>query len=373
MPLVIGTRLPVDFLINGKTDNILIAYREGLSSNLAVIQKPNGVKVLEINRLWQGQDRKNHQIMPAHVSMLLRSDPHSVLLVGLGAGQTASRFLMYNIDRLDCVDIEPAVFDVVRAHFESDWMEDRRVRLFREDGRNYLAHSRELYDVISIEVGQIIRPGVPFFYTSEFYERASERLKPGGFMSQFVPIPYFTVEQFRSVVATFLNTFPQSFLWYNREEMLLVGVKTHELKIKGERLVLLEEDPTGDNEVRHDLRITLVGDSQYSMYKLPVFLGSFIAGPDGLAKLSTGASIYLDDRPVLDYAVSKVSKEDTNEIPIVQLLRQHLNPVEQIIGLSLDSAERAKIEEVREMNLRQLVAHAIYRRSGVLARGKGHP
>jgi hypothetical protein len=68
-----------------------------------------------------------------------------------------------------------------------------------------------------------------------------------------------------------------------------------------------------------------------------------------------------------------VSKEDTNEIPIVQLLRQHLNPVEQIIGLSLDSAERAKIEEVREMNLRQLVAHAIYRRSGVLARGKGHP
>lgn len=367
LPIAIGTRLPADFLVNQGKGEHLIAYREGLSSNLAVIQRPSGERILEINRLWQGQNQKNHQIMAAHVPMLLHSNPHSILVVGAGAGQTVSRFLMYSIDRLDCVDIEPAVFDVIRGYFDSAWMDDRRVQLLREDGRNYIAHSGEQYDVISLEVGQISRPGVPFFYTSEFYERASERLKPGGFLSQFVPLPFFSVEQFRSVVATFLNTFPQSFLWYNRDEMLLIGVKTAQLKLKGERLLLLDEDPEGyDNEVRHDLRLSLLGPPQYSMHQRSVFLASFIAGPISLAHLSAGAPLYHDNRPVLDYAVYKVSDADTNEIPIIALLHQHLDPIEQLINLSLDNAERAAIEQIREKNLADLVWTALDRRSKVL-------
>jgi len=311
------------------------------------------------------------------VPMLLRSDPHSVLLVGAGAGMTASRFLMYSIDRLDCVDIEPAVFDVIRDYFPSEWMKDRRVRLLREDGRNYLAHTGKRYDVISIEVGQVSRPGVPFFYTSEFYQRAVKRLTPGGFLVQFVPLPFFPVDQFRSVVATFLKTFPQSFLWYNTEEMLLIGVKTPRLSIEGERLALLNEDPQGDNEVRHDMRITLVGDQRYGMQQLPVFLGSFITGPGGLARLSAGAPVYHDDRPVLDYAVSGVKQKDTNEIPIVALLRKNLEPVGDIIKLPLDNSQRLMIKKVREKDLQTIEEHAIRRRNEVLleeeARREGMP
>ena len=366
LPIVTGTHLPKDFLLNENTGSSLVAYREGVSSNLAVIEKPWGTRVLEINRMWQGQDAKNHQIMAAHVPMLLRSDPQSVLLVGAGAGMTASRFLMYSIDRLDCVDIEPAVFDVIRQYFPSEWMNDRRVRLLREDGRNYIAHSSERYDVISIEVGQISRPGVPFFYTSEFYERASERLTPDGFLVQFVPLPFFPVEQFRSVVATFIKTFPQSFLWYNTEEMLLIGVKTPHLRLRGERLVLLQENPGGYNEVRNDLRMTLVGDQRYGMHDLPVFIASFITGPGGLARLSAGAPLYHDDRPVLDYAVSGVSQKDTNEIPIVELLRKHLEPVDDIINLSLDRRQRSMVQEVREKDLQTIVDRALRRRTNLL-------
>ncbi|MEJ2695951.1 MAG: hypothetical protein P8013_04815, partial [Candidatus Sulfobium sp.] len=196
--------------------------------------------------------------------------------------------------------------------------------------------------------------------------QAEKRLTAGGFLVQFVPLPFFPVERFRSVVATFLETFPQSFLWYNTEEMLLIGVKTPSLRLRGERLTLLKEDPEGDNEVRHDLRITLVGDRRYGMYQLPVFLGSFITGPDGLARLSAGAPLYHDDRPVLDYAVSGVSRKDTNEIPIVALLRKNLEPVDQIIRLSLDKGQRSMIEEAREKDLQFIVDHAVRRRADLL-------
>jgi spermidine synthase len=366
VPYATGTRLPADFLVNKWLGDKLIGYREGLSSNLAVIRKPNGVKTLEINRLWQGQDAKSHQIMAAHVPMLLRSDPHSALLVGAGAGQTASRFLMYSIDRLDCVDIEPAVFDVIRDYFPSAWMNDRRVRLLREDGRNYIAHAKARYDVISIEVGQISRPGVPLFYTSEFYELARKRLAAGGFLVQFIPLPFFTVEQFRSAVATFIHTFPQSFLWFNREELLLIGVNSPKLRIAGERLVLLEKNPQGDNEVRHDMRMSLLGPPQYGLQRLPVFLGGFITGPDGLRHLSSGAPLFHDDRPVLDYAVSHIRQTDTNEIPITALLRQNLEPPDLFIKFTVSPGDRSMIEEVRKKNLDFLVEHALERRREVL-------
>jgi SAM-dependent methyltransferase len=319
--------------------------------------------VLEIDRLWQGSDRKNQQTLAAHVPMLLHPRPRRVLVVGAGTGQTASRFLMHDVERLDCVDIEPAVFDMVRDYFDSAWMDDERVRLIREDGRNYLAHTRERYDVISIEVGQISRPGVPLFYTAEFYQRARQRLRPGGFLSQFVPTPFFTPEQFRAVLATFLEAFPQSFLWYNRSELLVIGANAAELRLDGARLELLsQEGPVG-----RDLRFEFWGGPQHSLHQRTVFLASFLTGPRGLAALAAGAPLYRDDRPVLDYATSDVPREETREIPIAALLRGHLDPVEDVIHLALGAAERTGIQEVREKNLGDLAAHALLRRASVLS------
>ena len=91
---------------------------------------------------------------------------------------------MYDIDRLDCVDIEPTLFGFIRDHFDSKWMEDERVKLISEDGLNYLNHSDAMYDVIAIEVGQIFRPGIAFFYTADFYHRSRQRLRPGGLLTQ---------------------------------------------------------------------------------------------------------------------------------------------------------------------------------------------
>src|SRR4029450_12468039 len=100
-------------------------------------------------------NRRSHQAIAAHVPMLLHPNPRAVLLVGAGAGQTPAAFLVHPIERLDCARLEPAVFDVIRAHFDSAWMNDTRTTLLAEDGRSYLAHSTARYDVISLELGQI--------------------------------------------------------------------------------------------------------------------------------------------------------------------------------------------------------------------------
>ena len=123
--------------------------------------------------------------------MLLHPDPKRVLLVGVGTGQTAARFLLYSIDHLECVDIEPTIFDFIRPHFDASWMEDPRVELIGADGRNYLRHTPSTYDVISLELGQLSRPGVASFYTADFYNQVQKRLRAGGFLVQFVPLVSF--------------------------------------------------------------------------------------------------------------------------------------------------------------------------------------
>jgi len=361
LPSVAGTRLPADFLTDA--GDLLVDYREGRASNLAVIRN-EGTLHLEIDRWWQGQDRRNHQAVAAHVPMLLHPDPRSVLVIGAGTGQTPGRFLMYGVDRVVCVDLEPAVFDVIRTHFDSAWMRDPRVSLLHADGRDHLAHSAARYDVISLELGQIFRPGVAFLYTADFYQRARQRLEPGGLLVQFVPLPFLTVDQFRGVVRSFLHVFPQSLLWYNTAELLLIGLDADRIALKSHRLEMLASDA----RIHRDLDYAHWGGSDRRLHHRRVFLASFLTGPNGLAALAAGAPLYRDDRPVLDYATSGVAAAQTNEIPIARELREHLEPVAELLDGSVSAADAAAIREIRAQNLEDIVASALARKAEVLIR-----
>lgn len=320
VPVLAPTRLPADFL--AERDR-LVDYREGFESNLAVVRRSAGGLALEIDRWWQGQDKKSHQVMAAHLPTLLHPAPRRVLVVGVGAGQTPLRFAMHGVERLDCVDIEPRVFELVREHFSSEWMRDPRVRLFTMDGRNHLSHAAERYDLVSLEVGQLFRPGAASFYTRDFYRRARARLAPGGVISQFVPLPYLAPPELRSVLATFLAEFPQATLWYNTSELLLVGSADTAPVLRRERVAQVLSDST----IARDLRWSPWGGPAHWLARPDVLAGSYLCGPGGLAGLSQAGSIYRDDRPALEHAMARVRGEEARERETVPLLRQHLDPV----------------------------------------------
>ena len=358
LPRLVGTRLPQDFLADASE---LVDYREGRESNLAVVRR-NGRLVLEADRWWQGQDRKTHQILAAHLPLLLHPAPGRVLVVGVGAGRTPASVLLHDIQQLDCVDIEPAVFDLVRAHFDSAWTRDRRVRLIREDGRSYVMHSAAMYDVIALEVGQVFRPGVANFYTVDFYRRVAARLAPGGIVSQFVPLTFLSVESFRSVVATFLEVFPHSVLWYNTAEVLLIGTNGARVELLPERLDLL----TSNGGIHADLQFGHWGGPAYWLNQPQVLLGGFLMGPRGLRTLAAGAPIERDDRQVLGYATRDANELQSNEASILDLMRPLLAPVGDVVGGAWPDPTLVQAAEVRARNLDDVLAAALLRRVDAL-------
>jgi spermidine synthase len=351
IPLLLGTELPGDFLAQ---KGRLVDYREGLGSELAVVQK-DAVRQLQIDRLWQGEDRKTHQIAAAHVPMQFHPGARDLAVIGLGVGQTASRFLMYDIERLDCIDIEARLIPLVRAHFDSRWMDDPRVRFIIEDGRNYLAHTDARYDLISVEVGQVFRPGIASFYTVEFYRQARERLRDNGLISQFVPIGFFRPDELRTVLATFRAVFPQNVLWYNRGELLLLGTTGEQLRLDAAALAQrLDADP----QLRNDLRFAYWGGPAHYLNQPEVFLGGFLAGPDGVARLAGDAPVYRDDRPHLEYSVS-TGTSHTSLVTIVDEIGRAVEPFSAVLQHEPDGDTVAVASAIRRRNLGNIVAAAL--------------
>jgi tetratricopeptide (TPR) repeat protein len=233
-------------------------------------------------------------------------------------------------------------------------MQDDRVTLIPDDGRTFLAHADVAYDIISLEVGQVFRPGVAAFYTTEFYERAAERLRDGGIFSQFMPLTFFAVDDLRSAVQTFLATFPTAFLWYNSSELLLLGVKGDNYLLDRNRFALVATD----DRLREDLSYSHWGGPQHWLNQPTMLLAAFLCGPRELATLAQTAPLHRDDLPVLAYATSSILPTHRPETESVPLLRRHLTPVASVLNAKLSASEAEAIERMRERNLRDLIATA---------------
>ena len=335
------TNLPQDYL---EAKECLIDFIEGRHSFISVVKDDSGETSLQIDRMWQGQKTKGYQIMAAHIPMLLHQRPEDVLCVGLGSGQTASRFLYYGISSLDCVDIEAKLPRILKKHFEADWLLDKRVRYISEDGRSYMANTLKAYDVISIEVGQIFRPQVAPFYSREFYQTVKAHLKPDGIVSQFLPVGFFEEKELLSAIKTFLVVFPNSTLWYNRfAEFILIGTNSNTLSFTEKRMQFLRKQ----NRVNKDLDFSYPQTPKYITNKPEVLVASFLLGADTLTRISAKAVIISDDKPSFEYNVAA-----TNYSParVKELFISNLDNPHQVMGFQHVDKILSEIKIIQQKN-----------------------
>jgi spermidine synthase len=355
LPFAMKTNLPADYLASKEK---LIDFREGVSSYLAVVKNRYNIPVLEIDRLWQGEERKSHQIMAAHIPMILHRNPQKVLVVGVGVGQTPSRFLFYPVKQLDCVDIEKELFGLIRDYFNAEWLNDKRVAGIAEDGRSFISYTDRKYDVISLEIGQIFRPGCTSFYTREFYQAAKKQLNPEGLICQFVPIVFLQQREFLSVIRTFTEIFPQASLWYNRNEFLLIGSKDLQPVLTAQRLAVLQDNA----KVNRDLHYFYWGGPKNRLYNTEVFSAGFLAGRKGLKRMTAQAHIYKDDTPLLEYTIARRTKQSGDDIAsLLELILQNCDSPRLIYSHELSDSIIQVIKYVRKYNIRNITALNLYR------------
>lgn len=155
------------------------------------------------------------QILLAHVPLLVHPAPRDVLVIGLGAGGTLASALRHDrVERLDCVEVSPAVREAMELWFQQDArpLDDPRVNLRIGDGRVHVSLSDARYDVILSQPGNPWMAGSSALFTREAFEDMRSRLKDGGIAAVWVQ-GWMPIDALRSLLATFHAVFTEMDLW----------------------------------------------------------------------------------------------------------------------------------------------------------------
>jgi spermidine synthase len=148
----------------------------------------------------------------AHAPLALHKNPRTVLDIGMGGGFSMASILSYNsVDSLDVVEIDPIVVKAcatVLAPYNNYALNDTRTNIIVADGRNYVASTDKMYDVIISEPPNIWVSGVSSLFTTEFYHAAKAHLKKDGIFSQWFPKYEMSNDDYLTALKTIQSAFP---------------------------------------------------------------------------------------------------------------------------------------------------------------------
>ncbi len=197
---------------------------EGLNSTVEVTEWTDGVRSFHVAGKTEASTLVSDmrlQRMLGHVPALFHPNPESVLIVGCGAGVTAGSFTQYpSIKRIVICEIEPLIPTHIAPFFEQqnyNVVNDPRVEIIYDDARHYILTTQEKFDIITSDPIHPWVKGAATLYTKEYFELVQQRLKPGGFVTQWVPFYESDEAVVRSEIATFFEVFPDGTIWGNDE------------------------------------------------------------------------------------------------------------------------------------------------------------
>jgi spermidine synthase len=86
-----------------------------------------------------------------------------------------------------------------------------------------MAKSNATFDVITADPIHPRITGVGYLYTREYYESIRPRLRPGGVVTQWMPMYHISKASFDVAFRTFVSVFPNASFWYVRGHGLFVA------------------------------------------------------------------------------------------------------------------------------------------------------
>jgi spermidine synthase len=198
---------------------------EGMNASVAVSKSEDETRFFHVSGKTEAGTHPidmRLQRMLGHLSALLDPKPRSVLVVGFGAGVTAGSFVTYpEIERIVICEIEPLVPQMVSGFFSEEnynVVKDPRVEIVYDDARRFVLTSKEKFDIITSDPIHPWVKGAATLYTREYFELVKRRLKPGGVVTQWVPLYESTLATVKSAMATFFAVFPDGIAWINNRE-----------------------------------------------------------------------------------------------------------------------------------------------------------
>ena len=164
----------------------LVASNDSIYGNLAVTETANirsiydnGVIVASAPDLAAAEEG-------VHYALLEHAAPRRILLIGGGVNGSIAQALQHpTVERIDYVELDPALIDITRRLFpeQSAALLNPHVHVHYIDGRHYLGTVPDKFDVIILNLPDPQTAQLNRFYTEEFFRIAASHLAPQGLLA----------------------------------------------------------------------------------------------------------------------------------------------------------------------------------------------
>jgi spermidine synthase len=165
----------------------LVATRNSVYGSLAVVGTDGSRSVYENGVVLFNVPDPAAAEEAVHYALLEHPSPRSLLLIGGGLNGSIAQALRHpTLERVDYVELDPAILDLAREYFPDEWLAlraDARVHVHVTDGRLFLKTTQSTFDVVIVNLPEPLNAQLNRFYTVEFFREASRKLTTTGLLS----------------------------------------------------------------------------------------------------------------------------------------------------------------------------------------------
>ncbi|MCC6796295.1 MAG: fused MFS/spermidine synthase [Candidatus Hydrogenedentes bacterium] len=316
LPIVLGLfvwmRLPEDVSrsLNKSylpAEHHVVAYKEGVEGTV-VVSEPEGNTGNSNRALWINGVQATQSIakgvrmnrFQGVLPFVFDRDPKTALLICFGSGITAGTLSTSDLE-VTGVELSHDVLGMAHLFEEDNWhvLENPRLHMNVDDGRNFLLTHEGKYDVITFEPMPLAVAGVSTFYSTEFYDLCKMRLAPNGIVVQWVPLHATNLEVVRTLMSTFQSVFPECTAWFINADLFVVGTESP-LHIDIANAVKRMTEP----KIAEGMRGVGLVDTVD-------MVSSFFMSRDAIAAFAQGAPLMSDDRPWVEFLVPRILHKET--------------------------------------------------------------
>ena len=291
-------------------DTDVVYFKDGNNATISV-RKGEDYVGLRTNGKVDASNKADMitQLMIGYLPILFHPTPRSTMIIGYGGGVTVGAMTAFEeVEEVDCLEIEPAVVGAGPKfeEFNRKSYENPKVHIMYNDARNYMNVTRKQYDVIISEPSNPWIAGVASLFTSEFYERAAQVLKPDGVFAQWIQLYELDPEDLRMILREVQDKFPNLSVWVSSGDLIIIGTRQPQRLNLPRWVRLASEDPRVAVELR-------------DYFKIPRpegILAYYVMGSEQARKFSANAGHNSDDLPLLEFHAPRQLFRETRTLNV---------------------------------------------------------
>jgi spermidine synthase len=202
----------------GEYQPLLYMGEDAESGFVTVSRRTDGTIELRTNGKFQGNNttEMSAQFSFGYLPALAAPKNEKAFVIGCGTGVTVRALADLGFGQIQLAELSKPILYAAKTFFHDangGVLEDPRVTVIHDDGRNVLALSREHFDVISVELTSIWFAGAANLYSTDFYSIVHQKLAPGGIFQQWVQFHHMRLADLWILLNSVSSRFKHVALW----------------------------------------------------------------------------------------------------------------------------------------------------------------